>query len=72
MTLTDYMESILCHKVQVETREGVIRTGTLTGVRTHDVQADGETIHFPNELILDGDETDPLPVRQLVKIQTTG
>ena len=71
MTLTEYVESTLRHKVQVETKEGVIRTGTVTGVRTHNIQGDGDTIRFPNALILDSDETDPIPMRQLIRIKIT-
>ena len=68
MTLTDYCEAALCRKVKLETREGVVRSGRLTSVRPHDMRTDRGLIRFPNELILDGDEVDPIPVRQVVSI----
>lgn len=72
MTLTEYMERALGSRVAIDSREGVIRTGRLTAIRTHDIKCDGEKVHFPHELILDDDDRDPIPVGQIVGITTSG
>jgi hypothetical protein len=70
MTLTDYIEAALNRKVTMETREGVVRSGRLTSIRTQDVKTDKGTIHYPVAVILDGDEVDPIPVAQVVAFTT--
>ena len=54
--------------VHFETRDGSVRSGRLTGLRTHDMNFNGEKQTIIDEFELNGDETDCIPFNVLAKI----
>jgi hypothetical protein len=50
----------------LETREGIRRSGKLTAIRYREVSFNGDVAHQPHEIILDGDEQDPIPWLHIV------
>lgn len=55
--------------VHLETRDGLARSGRLTGYRTTDIKLNGEEVPIIIELELNGDPTDSLPITQLSSIE---
>jgi hypothetical protein len=54
--------------VRMETSEGVVRSGRLTGIRTRVMEFNKSYEDFPVELELNGDPTDTVPIYRLKKL----
>lgn len=54
--------------VHFTTREGLIRSGRITGIRTRTIKFNGKDQKIIEEFELNGDEMDSIPFRQLATI----
>lgn len=53
--------------VEIETKESVKRRGRLSMASYDVIEVDGEIPHVvPDDVYLDGDPIDPIPIRQIV------
>ena len=55
--------------VEIETREGAIRTATLTEIKWGTMEMDGVEIRFPRRVYLNGDDHDFMPFDTIAKIK---
>lgn len=54
--------------IRMETSDGVIREGKVTGLRTREIQVNGEQELIPTEVELNGDPNDTVPLDRLIRI----
>ena len=65
----DQLMSAVGKYVHLETKDGLSRSGKLTGYRTTDIVFNGEKGPIVTELALNNDPTDSLPISQLRSIE---
>jgi hypothetical protein len=68
------LRDLIGEKVVVETDMGVIRHGRLTKVRppARMLKVVGVDVAIPSAVILDGDECDPIPIANMVRVDLVG
>lgn len=52
----------------LETKEGITRSGKITGLRTKDITFNNERVAIVTELELNGDPTDTMTINSLAKL----
>ncbi len=62
------VEELRGQRVKLVTHDGLYRHGLLTSFRTTTTTIYGVPHHFPEWLILNGEETDPIPWEQIKSI----
>ena len=63
-----YLGAMNGQRIFVETMEGGRRTGVLTNVRERTIRCGGNECKIPTELVLNGDESDPIPFGSTIAI----
>lgn len=65
--IDDIMDSVGCF-VHLETRDGISREGELSGLKTLEIEMDGEVREFPVAIELNGDSYDEINLISLQRI----
>lgn len=66
--LLSAMRAMIGRQLQYETAQGTVRTGKLTGVKTSKISIGGNVFELPTEFACDHDETDAVPLSQVIRI----
>jgi len=63
------LAKIVGESVRLVTVDGLVRSGILTKVETRVVRVDGREVHFPTVVVLNGDDSDPIPFSVLESVE---
>jgi hypothetical protein len=55
------LAAMIGSSIRIETWEGTFRTGKLTGLRSKDLTIDGAVYQKASDLVMNGDDSDPVP-----------
>lgn len=59
---------LMKHTVEIETKEGLILSGKLTGVEFQDLRIGTDTVQLPIAIELDNSHHERVPMTQLVRL----
>ncbi len=57
--------ALMGKRVFLETIQGLYREGTVTSIRSREVKIESVAYHFPMEIFMENEETDPIPFDQI-------
>lgn len=61
----DEMVDLTGHYIRLETGDGIVREGRLSGLRTRELQFGDQKVLIPTELEINGDPNDTIPLDRI-------